>query len=274
MKHVVMFSGGIGSWAAAKRVVEQHGPDDVTLLFTDTSMEDADLYRFLSDASIGLRVPVTRIAEGRTPWQVFFDSRFMGNSRVDPCSRVLKRELSEDWLVANCDPADTTVYVGIDWTEEHRFTALAARWAVKGWTYRAPLCEPPLVTKAAMFRELGAAGIEPPRLYKLGFSHNNCGGFCIKAGHGHFALLLRTLPDRYLHHEEQEQALRAHLGKDVSILADRTGDGVKKPLTLRDFRERIEMGHQPDLFDIGGCGCFVDAEALGVDGGAQGDTHA
>ncbi len=25
-------------------------------------------------------------------------------------------------------------------------------------------------------------GIEPPRLYKMGFKHNNCGGACVKAG--------------------------------------------------------------------------------------------
>ena len=32
---VVMFSGGIGSWAAAKRVAEAHGTDDLVLLFAD-----------------------------------------------------------------------------------------------------------------------------------------------------------------------------------------------------------------------------------------------
>lgn len=42
MKHVVMFSGGIGSWAAAKRVAAEHGTADLTLLFTDTLIEDAD----------------------------------------------------------------------------------------------------------------------------------------------------------------------------------------------------------------------------------------
>lgn len=51
MKHVVMFSGGAGSWAAAKRVAERHGTADLTLLFTDTLMEDEDLYRFLHEAA-------------------------------------------------------------------------------------------------------------------------------------------------------------------------------------------------------------------------------
>ena len=56
MKHVVMFSGGAGSWAAAKRVAERHGTADLTLLFTDTLMEDEDLYRFLHEAAAAVFV--------------------------------------------------------------------------------------------------------------------------------------------------------------------------------------------------------------------------
>jgi hypothetical protein len=43
-----MFSGGAGSWGAARRVADEHGTDDLVLLFADTHMEDADLYRFIS----------------------------------------------------------------------------------------------------------------------------------------------------------------------------------------------------------------------------------
>lgn len=262
MRRVVMFSGGIGSWAAAKRVAEQYGTSDLTLLFTDTMMEDEDLYRFLDDAAARLGVPVTRIAEGRTPWQVFFDERFLGNSSFDPCSKILKRQTADRWFRDNCDPLDTRIYVGIDWSESHRFTSLRDRRAGAGWTYEAPLCEPPLKMKLQMLDELRADGIRPPRLYAMGFAHNNCGGFCIKAGQGHFALLLQHMPERYRHHEQQEQAIRAYLDKDVSILTDRSGDGKKKALTLRRFRERVEAGFEFDKFDIGGCGCFVDTDAV------------
>lgn len=259
--HVVMFSGGVGSWAAAKRVVEKHGTASVALLFTDTRMEDEDLYRFLDEAAFNVRAPLIKIAEGRNPWHVFFDERFLGNSRRDPCSKILKRQMADRWLQANCDPAATTVYVGIDWTEEHRYTGLRDRRAADGWRYEAPLCEPPYIDKADVMAWLRREGIKPPRLYEMGFSHNNCGGFCIKAGQGHYANLLRSMPERYAKHEAMEQAIRAYLGKDVSVMTDRRGDGKKKPLTLKDFRIRVESGAQVDAFDIGGCGCFSDVEA-------------
>lgn len=261
MKHVVMFSGGVGSWAAAKRVAERFRTTDLILLFTDVLMEDEDLYRFWREAILNVGgVPVS-IAEGRTPWQVFFDERFLGNSRIDPCSKILKRQMADRWLRANCDPNDTVVYIGVDWSEVHRFERLRDRRALEGWRYEAPLCEPEYLLKRDVFAWLRREGIRVPRLYELGFAHNNCGGFCVKAGHGHFARLLRVMPERYAYHEQMEERFRAEINAEASILTDRTGDGRKKPLTLRQLRLRIENRQDSgniDMFDIGGCGCFVD----------------
>lgn len=256
MKRVVMYSGGLGSWGAACRVIEQHGKDDVTLLFTDTRMEDEDLYRFLRETSADFGVEITVLADGRDPWEVFHDVRYLGNTRVDPCSKILKRDLADKWLKANCVPAETVCYLGIDWTERHRYDATRLRFEAMGFRLEAPLCDPPYVSKATLQANLAARGIALPHLYDLGFAHNNCGGFCIKAGQGHFATLLEKLPERYAYHEGKEEALRQHLGKDVAILRDRAG-GVSKPLTLRDLRLRIEAKQAIEEDEIGGCGCFL-----------------
>ena len=44
MKRVVMFSGGVASWCAAKRMAAEHGRAELTLLFTDTLMEEDPLW--------------------------------------------------------------------------------------------------------------------------------------------------------------------------------------------------------------------------------------
>ena len=259
IRHLVYFSGGVGSWAAAKRVAQREDVDQLTLLFADTLIEDEDLYRFLPEAveNIGKDAVVdfVRIADGRDPWEVFADVRFIGNTRVDPCSRVLKRELMEKWRDTHCTP-ETTLYFGIDWTEIHRLERVQKR--TPGWQIEAPLAEPPYLNKKEMLSWLTAEGIKPPRLYDLGFSHNNCGGFCVKSGQAQFARLLNTMPKRYAYHEQKEIDLVAKLGSDVSILRDRRG-GKTKPMTLRSFRKRLEQ--EPTLFDqhdIGGCGCAMD----------------
>ena len=257
MKHIVMFSGGAGSYITAKRVIEQHGKEDVVLLFADTKIEDEDLYRFLIDAEQALGVTITRIAEGRTPWEVFRDVRFLGNSRVDPCSAILKRDFIDAWIKARYAPDECRVYVGIDWTEIHRYERLAPRKLP--FIYLAPLATESslMIDKEAMLAEMKADGIKVPRLYGMGFAHNNCGGFCIKAGHGHFKRLLEELPERYAEHEAKEEELRQYLGKPVAILRDRSG-GKVMPLPLAEFRKRVQKApEQIDSFDIGGCGCAI-----------------
>jgi hypothetical protein len=254
-QYVILFSGGAASWAAARRIVDS-GAAHVTLLFTDTRTEDEDLYRFLDAASADLGQPVTRIADGRDIWQVFRDERFLGNTRADPCSRILKRDLSRKWIEANCDPKHTTVVLGFDWTEMHRFERARLAWAP--WDLEAPMTRPPYRLKAEMLSDLEARGIEQPRLYRMGFEHNNCGGGCVKAGQSHFAKLLTVFPARFAEWEANEQGIRDELG-DVSILRDRTGDETR-PLTLRALRERIEEGQSIPLWDIGGCACFEEPQ--------------
>ncbi len=252
MRYVVNFSGGIGSWASAKRIAERHGTDRMTLLFADTLIEDEDLYRFLEDAAENIGVPITRIADGRTPWEVFRDVRYLGNTRADPCSRILKRDLLDAWRTNNCDPVETIMVIGIDWSESHRLKRLQQR--LPDWKVIAPMCEKPMLTKRGMLRWAEREGLQVPRLYKMGFPHNNCGGACIKAGQSQFLHLLKMMPERYAEWERHEQEMREFLGRtDIAILRDRQG-GTTKPLTLRQLRERRNEAVS-DSGEWGGCGC-------------------
>jgi len=258
MDHVVMYSGGIGSWAAAKRVSEWYGPDRVVLLFADTRMEDPDLYRFIEEGAEDIGAKLVKVAEGRDPWEVFKDKRFLGNSRIDPCSLILKRKFLRRWLEDRYEPDEVVVHLGIDIEEEHRFRRAQRYW--EPYTMRAPLIERPTIFKFQVREMLKDAGIRIPRLYELGFPHNNCGGFCIKAGLSHFHHLLKMLPDRFAYHEAKEQEMREYLDRPVTILRE-TRHGEKVGITLRELRERAEAApEQIDLFDWGGCGCFGGEE--------------
>jgi hypothetical protein len=258
-----MWSGGITSWATARHVIATHGTANTVLLFADTNAEDEDLHRFNREASAQLGLDLIRVADPkeRTPWQVFDDKQWIGNTRIAQCSHALKQDPCRIWLQANTDPASTILYVGIDWTEEHRIPAIVNGWAP--WPVEFPLTQPPYRDKHNLFAEAEALGIRRPRLYNLGFEHNNCGGACVKGGQAQWLRLLEVFPDRYAKAETFEIRMRVKLGKDVSILRDRTG-GTTKPLTLAALRARAEQERvdQPSLLDFddwGGCGCFTDA---------------
>lgn len=254
MVHVIMFSGGIGSYCAARRVVAIHGSENVIGLFADTKAEDEDLYRFLRDAEAFLKLRIITVADGRSLWEVFRDDRFIGNSRVDKCSQALKRRVCKRWVRELEQSSQVSIYVGIDFTEAHRLKKIRRAWAPT--PVYAPMCERPLLQKLQMIEQCKNDGIRPPRLYELGFPHNNCGGFCVKAGQAQFAKLLALMPERYMEHERMEEELRQFLGKNVAVLRSRKG-GRSKPLTMRAFREMIEAQGTFERDDWGGCGCFA-----------------
>ena len=258
MRYVVMFSGGIGSWAAARRIVDEVGASRVVCLFTDVLIEDEDNYRFIDDAVADLGCEYVRVADGRDIWQVFKDRRFLGNSRQANCSHELKQKPARTWLAENCDPQDTTIVLGIDWTEEHRCAAVVRAYAPMA--VRFPLCEKPYVSKTHLITWAERRGLKPPRMYAEGFSHANCAGGCVRAGQAQFVHLLRVRPEVFAEWEANEADVADYLGKEVSILSEQV-NGTKRNLPLTVLRQRVES--QPSLLDPddwGGCGCFVDME--------------
>jgi len=268
MKYLVNVSGGLTSFEALKRALAKHGKENVHAYFADTLVEDWDLYRFIMDQERYFGITIERVVDGRTPWQVMKDEGYItlrtkSGAEVAPCSKILKRDAIDQIVTARYAPGTYTRVFGYEWSEIDRMNRLAASIAPDlAWF---PLAEKPYVDKCHISNFLESIGIAVPRLYTLGFEHNNCGGGCVKAGQAHWAHLYYTLPERYALWERQEEELRLHFKKDVSILKDRRG-GQSKPMTLRAFRERLEAGDTNyDKDDWGGCGCFAPVAQTRMD---------
>lgn len=256
MKAVAFFSGGVSSYLAAKRACQKYGHENVTLLFTDTLIEDEDLHRFMNDAQTVLKADLVKIADGRDPWQLFDDKRFVANSRVSICSIELKVKPAQKWVKENCAP-DAILVFGIDEFETHRTPAIVKNWS----PYK---CEFPLIENPTSYRErereLESDGLKKPRIYEMGFAHNNCGGFCVKAGQQHFANLYRTMPERYAYHARKERAA-IESGINHQRIIRSMSDGVTRYIPLDEYAKTIESGLF-DEFDTRGCGCFSEIEAI------------
>lgn len=276
MLHLVSFSGGMGSFAEARSCVDKYGKDNVKLIFADTKMEDEDLYRFLIETSQFLGSELVTLKDGRDVWELFEDNKFVGNSRVDICSRVLKRELINGYILKKygkkvkqltgkltktgrkqfqsiyVPDVAVEIHLGIDASESHRLKRAQER--MKPWIYRSTLVEEGRIVYKDYSEKYGIA---IPRLYREGFSHNNCGGFCVKAGLGHFKILYEKLPERYLEHEKKENNLRYKYG--TLPFLSKTEGGIKKRLYMQDYREQyLEKGlAEQDTYDIGGCSCAL-----------------
>ena len=258
IEHLVQFSGGAGSWAAACRVVDRYGPDRTVLLCADTRSEHDDWRPFVDAAADQMDAELVMLDYGLDVWELAAKNRMIPNTRADFCSRVLKRELLDRWRNEHCDPEVVTIYFGFDWTEKHRLTRIRERLAP--WRVDVPLCWDPPLDKHQILKALAESDLPYPTAYRLGLPHNNCLKYgCVKGGQAYWKRVLEELPDAYLRSEAAEEQLRASVG-DHAILRDRTG-GVSTPVSLRSFRERIES--QTRLFDPtdwGSCSCMDDGD--------------
>lgn len=192
------------------------------------------------------------LIEGRTPLEVYRDEKFLGNSRVALCSRILKREVSSRWRDENCDPQNTVLYIGFNYDEQDRMEK--ARKALSPWRVEFPMDDSPYLLRVHLMQNARERGIQPPRLYFFGFKHANCFGACCQAGQAEWARTHDVLPEVFGVWERGERGLREYLDTDVSMLTDRRC-GEKKTLTLTQLRERIAED-TIDFNDTGSCSCF------------------
>lgn len=253
MNYVASLSGGAASAVATDRAIQRYG--DVTPWYADTSWEDEDLYRLLNDLEARWQRPIVRYRDGRTPLQVAEDRQLIPNQKIAPCSLELKIKPFVRFLETL--PKPVTVLLGLDWRETHRMAAPKRNYeAIEG-----VFVDYPLMWQPYEFRPyqdvLRSWGIAVPRLYDLGFPHNNCGGRCVKQGVREWQRLALTFPERFAEVRDWEQAQRAKGGAraNYAIARDQSG-GTVTPLTLAEIEQRAQPGDDaPAQDDMFACMC-------------------
>lgn len=252
--HIISFSGGLGS--AVSAIIAWKLKLDFELVFADTLIEDEDLYRFIKEVAFCVGKEIHWLKDGRTPWEVFADDRKMGNTRNANCSTILKTNQVRRWADENFDVSCPMV-LGMGLFELERIERAQAKWAPR--PVKSLLVEHKVpVGKLREFIEV--RGLRVPRLYDMGFPHNNCGGMCVRAGQKQFATLLEKMPERYSWHETQEQIAHNKIpGKKYPFIRDRRNGGIRY-LTMKDFREEKELGliSANPYDDTAACSCFVE----------------
>lgn len=251
----ISFSGGIGSAVSALAAHRNGLP--FRLIFSDVKMEDPDLYRFNSDVAEAVGQQIVVLTDGRDPWDVFEDKRYIGNTRVAHCSKVLKTDRVMEWLDANTAP-DEPLVLGMDWSEMDRIERAQRVWAPRQVV---SLLIQLKVTRPTYSKWLADYGIRQPSLYDAGFPHNNCGGACVKQGLQGWATLLEKYPERFAAAEDRMNLVMERIGPTARPFLRLTRNKVTTYLTLTEFRVRYQAGKisiDPYVDGHGGCGCFTD----------------
>lgn len=262
MKYVVSFSGGLSSFEALRRCLEKHGHENTVAVFANVgsvqedgvtvSGEDDDLFRFKDDVARLLQVEITELRHHKYQhvWDAFFGERFMGNNRLDTCSKFLKREVIHNFQ--NQLGEAVVPVIGFSWLELNRVEQYR-KYSPNAWF---PLTEPPYTDNDKISEWLRERGVEPPMSYQS-FVHNNCGGFCVKMGLGQAWDLWKTSIHRWMYNERKEAEFREKINPKATIFRRH-----KKPITMAKLRESFEAGFKPKTAGYEGCGgrCMVPSQ--------------
>lgn len=280
--HVISIGGGIASsLLLVRHCLETYGRENCVFVTAAVLDDKGNAKRFLEDIERLYAIEITRVTIGGEIlprgvwakygiWDIFFYTGMMGSSRIDPCSRMLKREVLRDYMKQWHDPQETVLHVGITAGELDRMLAITRNWKEHGYKVKADLADTPYITRAYAMAECKRLLGYVPTNYDIGMSHNNCGevGFCVKGGLKEKAKLLWYDRKMYLHHETME-LLHQQIYKHTATIMRRSIGGQIKPITLRAFRLEMEAkwrGLLPTfdpfdgLDDTAGC-VFCDSAA-------------
>lgn len=246
--HIVSFSSGLSSALTAVRVIERYGLQDTRLVFMDTLYEDDDNYRFMAEFERRHGVEIVKITEGRTPYEVAKDEHYIPNSRVASCTRRLKIEPFRAYLATLEKPV--TVHIGYDYAEMHRCEPTRKNYEALGYQVDFPLLWKPVEWRRYEQVSREDWGIEPPRMYPMGYTHANCGGRCVKQGQGDWLRTLINFPERYAEVEAWEREMRKNEINANYTICKREVNGERVTLTLEQLRHEYEDGKTADLFSL------------------------
>ena len=258
MKHIVSLSGGSASAVAADRVIDKYGDENVTLWFADTLWEDDDLYRFLDDLEDRWEKKIVRFTDGRNPLEVAEEKKLIPNSFAAPCSYYLKQLPFRKFLDTHEKPV--TVHLGLDFTEEHRHAKPKEIYEqIAGVSVDFPLMWKPLpyMSYTKMIEDWG---IKIPRLYTMGFPHNNCGGRCVRQGASEWIRLMKHFPERFNKVRDWEKANQTPGSpRENRTILKKSKDGVPQSISLTELEKKNETT-QMDIFTYQGdeYGCFCE----------------
>ena len=251
------FSCGAASACATKLALEKYATA-VHVINAFVADEDTDNRRFLVDCEKWFGVPIVVLRDekyGASAANVWRKRRFIVSRNGAPCSKALKRNVLNKY-----HQADDLIVLGYtadprDADRLDRF--IDANPETRVW---APLIEAGM-TKRDCFARVNSAGIELPRMYRLGYHNANCPK-CPKGGMGYWNKIRVDFPENF---EEMAQ-MQDELGPGSYFFRDRkTGSRISLRMLPPDAGRFTD--EQP--FECGAVCEWPNADASAADRGRE-----
>lgn len=203
LRKVAWFSCG----AASAVAVKLSNPD--VIAYCETGSEDADNKRFMRDCEewFGKEITTLQSDKFKDTWEVWEKRRFLSGIVGAPCTSELK--IAPRLAFQRPDDIHVFGYTA-DSNDVRRADALREHWPEL--TVETPLIDRG-ITKAGCIAMVISAGIQPPRVYALGFPNANCVP-CVKAtSPAYWSLVRQTHPQEFERMAKLSRELGARLAR-------------------------------------------------------------
>jgi 3'-phosphoadenosine 5'-phosphosulfate sulfotransferase (PAPS reductase)/FAD synthetase len=222
---ICWWSGGITSAVSCKKAIEIYGKENCRVIFIDTHNEDDDTYRFMKDCEKWYDLPIETItaigSEFESIQEVWRKWKSLNVATGAICSTRLKRTVREKWQKTN---SYTHQVFGFEFDKKEFNRALSMRLNHEKTKPVFPLLMLGL-TKEDCLELVRAAGIEVPRMYKMGFKNNNCFKTgCVQGGIGYWQKMKIDFTDKFDTMAAMEHELTDLAGEPVTMLKDQSGE--------------------------------------------------
>lgn len=206
------WSDGVASAIATKLDITAHPDAERAIVNCETGAEDADNQRFRRDCESvwGITVTALRNPDFADTWAVWEKRRYMSGIAGAPCTSELK--ISPRLAFQRAGDIHVFGYTA-DQRDVERFAHFQANYPEV--TAVAPLIERG-ITKAGCLALMQNLGIEPPRIYSLGFPNANCIP-CVKATSPDYWSLVRL---RFPQQFERAARLSREIGCRLARIND------------------------------------------------------
>lgn len=198
---VSWFSCGAASAVATKLT----NPD--VIAYCDTGSEDADNARFMTDCEAWFKQSVLKLKNEKwaSTWELWEKRKFLNGMDGAPCTGELKIQPRLKFQ----RPDDVHVFgYTADASDVRRAETLRENWPEL--IIKTPLIERG-ITKAGCLAMILSAGIQPPRVYSMGFPNANCIP-CVKAtSPAYWALVRKEFPVEFFRMADLSRRLGARL---------------------------------------------------------------
>lgn len=193
---------------------------DYNVVYCDTGSEDDDNQRFLKDIEnwCNIKIETIKSDKYKDVDDVIAKTRYLRGSKGARCTTELKINVRLNYADVN-----DLHYWGFTSDEKGRIE----RWETRNYMLKNVYPLPKYhITKQMCYAILNEAGIELPKMYKLGYDHNNCIG-CLKAESPYYWNKIRIdYPEVFQKRAEQSRELKFALvskkvkGKRIYIHLD------------------------------------------------------